>query len=95
MPDSYSPVGRAGGDNASSVQPTSPTGLTDDQVRRWAELIATGESEFPAELTGTDRQRLLDETRRLLRQRLMQLVAHAVAKAIHERQSPRDTEVPP
>jgi hypothetical protein len=57
----------------------SPSGLTPEQIRRWASLVADGTSEFPGDLAPVDRDRLLVATRRLLRERLVRLVARAIA----------------
>jgi hypothetical protein len=56
-----------------------PNGLTPEQIRRWAALVADGTSEFPGDLAPADRDRLLAETRRLLRERLVRLIARAIA----------------
>jgi len=61
----------------------SPTHLTQDQLRRWASLIAKGETELPADLRSDDRELLLAESRRLLRTRLVHLVARFIALDIH------------
>ncbi len=54
-----------------------------NQLRRWAALIATGETEFPDDLDPDDRDLLLGHCRVLLRDRLVSLVARAIALDIH------------
>ena len=58
---------------------STPGELTAEQARRWALLVADGKDEIPADLPPADRQRLVVEVRRALRDRLMDLVAHAIA----------------
>jgi hypothetical protein len=72
-----------------SATPSHPTAgsLTNDQVRRWAGLIAEGQDEFPKELAAADGQRLLTEVRSRLRDRLLDLVARAAATHIQRRRS--------
>jgi hypothetical protein len=53
--------------------------LADDQVNRWAELIAGGRDRFPPDLPPSDRDRLLTEVRRRRRDRLVQHIARAIA----------------
>lgn len=74
--------------------PMAHAGLTPDQLRRWAGLIAAGEDEFPQHLVDPDRQRLAAEVRVLRRERLLELIASAIARDIvrHNRQ---DMEVLP
>jgi hypothetical protein len=61
---------------------TTRRGLSADQVRRWASLIAEGRSELPADLQPQDRERLEAEVRRQLRHRLIHCVARAIAQRI-------------
>src|SRR5205823_14082846 len=72
-------------------QPGGPPGP--DQVARWAELIADGRDEFPADLDQLDRTALLAAVRRRLRERLIRLVARAVAARIY-REARAGLEVP-
>jgi hypothetical protein len=58
---------------------TAAPGLTDEQVCRWAELIAGGDL-FPADLPPPDRDRLLAEVRRRRRDRLVRHIARAIAR---------------
>ncbi len=68
-------------------------GLTDDQVSRWADLIADGRGDFPDDLSGADRERLLVSVRQRLRRRLVQFIARAVAVQLHRTDRP-DGETP-
>jgi hypothetical protein len=53
--------------------------LTKEQLRRWAALIAKGDTEFPEDLDEIDRDLLHGHCRVLLRNRLVHLVARAIA----------------
>ena len=66
--------------------------LTDDQVDRWADLIADGKHDFPADVSPVDRNRLADVVRERLRRRLVQLIARAIAARLHRRTSSDATE---
>lgn len=68
---------------ATSVPVTSPTGLSADQIGRWAELIAEGRDEVPVDLADADRERLKTAVRHRLRDRLVRLVARAIAMNLH------------
>jgi hypothetical protein len=68
--------------------------LTDEQVNRWADLIADGRDAFPDDLSGVDRDRLLVSVRHRLRRRLVQFIARAVAAQLHRAARP-DQETPP
>jgi hypothetical protein len=57
--------------------------LTREQLRRWAALIAKGDTEFPEDLDPNDRELLLGHCRALLRKRLVRLVARTIALDIH------------
>jgi len=60
----------------------APSGLTAEQLARWAELIAGGEAHFPGSL-GRDQQRhLLELVRQRRRSRLVQFIARAIAQEI-------------
>lgn len=63
---------------------TDPTreDLNNDQVRRWAKLIAEGDASPIAHLSADNRDRIESEIRRLLRQRLIRLVARTIAQDI-------------
>jgi hypothetical protein len=62
-----------------SPDPTAPQQLSQEQVDRWAILIASGETEFPSELPAGDQETLLRTVRRLLRDRLVAFVARMIA----------------
>jgi hypothetical protein len=66
--------------------------LTADQLNRWATLIADGRDSFPNELSAEDREYLTAEVRRLLRERLLSLIARAIARDIF-RSERKDKEV--
>ena len=68
---------------ASSVPEDSPSTLSLDQVQRWATRIADGRDEFPTELAKADHDRLEVEVRRQLRDRLVRLVARAIATNLY------------
>jgi hypothetical protein len=51
-----------------------------ERLRRWAELIAVGEAPLPADLPTEDLRIVLAETARLRRDRLVRLVARAIAQ---------------
>jgi hypothetical protein len=61
----------------------STGGLSDDQVARWADLIADGRGDLPGDLSPGDRPRLLAAVRQRLRDRLVRLVARAIAERLH------------
>jgi hypothetical protein len=77
-------------DAPSAPEPSPPAEarLSDEQVRRWAALIADGRGEFPADLSPPDRDRLLGELRQQLRARLVHLIARAVAQKLHREAGP-------
>jgi hypothetical protein len=64
--------------NRTPAATTEPT-LTQEQVQRWADLIADGRDSFPANLSPFDRDRLLAEVRRRRRDRLVLHIARAIA----------------
>lgn len=64
--------------------PAAPTGgLSGDQVARWADLIADGRGDLSDDLSSEDRQRLLAAVRQRLRDRLVRLIARAIAWRLH------------
>jgi hypothetical protein len=67
--------------------------VSDDQVARWADLIADGRGDLPDDLSPGERQRLLAAVRQRLRGRLVRLVARAVAWRLHQQGRP-DKEKP-
>lgn len=82
-PDSTSQSAEVPQENLDEPAFNSPIHLTQDQRRRWASLIAKGAAEFPSDLRLADRELLLAESRRLLRTRLVRLVARFIAMDIH------------
>ena len=82
-PDSHPPAPRA---------PEPANGLTPDQIARWADRIADGRDEFPAALTDPDRAALADAVRGRLRDRLVRLVARAVAGRLARADAPDTVE---
>ncbi|MFM7148764.1 MAG: hypothetical protein ACKO23_02880 [Gemmataceae bacterium] len=69
-------------------QRASPGTLNDDQVARWADRIAEGRDDFPEALTPGDRQRLLAAVRKRHHDRLVGLIARAIAWQLHRQRSP-------
>jgi len=65
--------------------------LTDDQVGRWADLIADSRDGFPDNLPPPDRERLLAAVRVRLRGRLVRHIARAIAARLR-RPARLDTE---
>ncbi len=65
--------------------------LTSEQIARWADRIADGRDEFPADLGGPDRAALADAVRGRLRDRLVRLVARAIAVRLARADAP-DTQ---
>jgi hypothetical protein len=70
-----------------SPAPAAP-GLGADQVARWADLIAEGRDAFPEGLPAPDHERLLAAVRRRLRDRLVRLIARAIAARLYRRARP-------
>ena len=62
--------------------PSPPHRLTTDQLARWADRIADGRDAFPADLPDPDRSNLADAVRGRLRDRLLRLVARAIAERL-------------
>jgi hypothetical protein len=78
------PVPHASTTTAEATPPgLTPAELTSEQVSRWAEQIADGRGDFPQELPESERRRLLSEVRRRLRDRLIRLIARAIAAQLH------------
>lgn len=86
--DLESPRGATASDPALGSQVT-PLNL--DQLRSWAALIAAGDAEFPDDLMATDVARLQAATRKLLKERLVGVIARAIAADIC-RERDRNTE---
>ena len=83
----------AGTGSSPPDNPTSPdqsarsqiTSLTEDELRRWAELIATGATSFPEQLPLDLQDRLLDLVCKQRGFRLRNLVVRAIARDLWER----------
>lgn len=75
-----------------SREPESANGLTSDQIARWADRIADGRDEFPTALAEPDRSALADVVRLRLRDRLIQLIARAIAARLARRDTPATQE---
>lgn len=73
-------------------EPELADGLTPDQIARWADRIADGRDEFPAGLADRDRSALADAVRVRLRDRLLQLVARAIASRLARVDAPDSKE---
>ena len=71
----------AGSDDASttSANPAADAGLTDDQIQKWADLIAERGGEFPSGLAPSDQERLVVAVRSRLRRRMIRHIARAIA----------------
>ena len=70
--------------------PAAPAaGLSGDQAARLADLVADGRGEVPEGLPPADRERLLAAVRRRLRDRLVRLIARAVAWRLHRQATAR------
>lgn len=54
-----------------------------ERLRRWGALVATGEAPLPQELQPDEFRNLLLEVARLRRERLVRLVARAIARDLH------------
>lgn len=68
---------------ASSVSVSSA-----ERLRRWAELIASGETPLPADLKPEELTTVLREVGRLRRERLVRLIARALAGDLHRSREP-------
>lgn len=66
--------------------------LAHDQIARWADRIADGRDEFPTDLAEPDRSALADAVRLRLRDRLITLVARAIAARAARRDAPDTLE---
>lgn len=73
-------------------EPEPANGLTPDQIARWADRIADGRDEFPAALADPDRAALADAVRGRRRDRLVRLVARAVAGRLARADAPDTVE---
>ena len=59
--------------------------LTDEQLQRWAGLVADGSEPFPEGLEPRQHQQMLRQVRELRRRRLVQFIAGRVAAELHTR----------
>lgn len=74
-------------------QPPEPaSGLTPDQIARWADRIADSRDDFPVDLADPDRSALADAVRDRLRDRLVWHVARAVAARLARADAPDTVE---
>jgi hypothetical protein len=79
---------------APTPTPPSVPGLTDDQVSRWADLIADGRDTLPDDLPPPDQARLLAAVRERLRGRLVRLIARAIAARLRRPAWPGPEDLP-
>ena len=68
---------------ATSASGDTETPLDDDRVRSRAARIADGHDPIPDDLSPRDRARLEAAVRRRLRDRMVRLIARAIAAAVH------------
>lgn len=68
--------------------------LTAEQIKRWARLIARGDTPMPNELAPDDTDKLVNEVRRLRRQHMVRTIAHAIARDMMREQK-LGKEAPP
>lgn len=59
-----------------------------ERLRRWAALVAVGEAPLPEDLKPAEIEIVLAEVARLRRQRLVRLIARAIALDIHGDREP-------
>ncbi len=87
-------TGVPGTDPRLTPGPGPPDGpvLTEEQVRRWAVLLAEGRTEFPDGLTPIDRERLLAQVRAQGRARLIRWIARALAWEVHHQAGRRQED---
>ena len=78
-------------DTPPAPEPSPPArgGQSLDQVRLWADLIADGRSEFPADLSALERDRLAAEVRRRLRDRLLRFLGRQIARDLGRDSGPQ------
>ena len=67
--------------------PIEPS-ASEDQLRRWAELVVEGQALLPEDLFPADEERLVALVRIQLRGRLVRLIARALATHISRRAEP-------
>lgn len=82
----FVPLPAETGGESVSDSADAPTGgqveFTDEQMERWARLLADGEVEFPEALPAHQAEVLLAEVRRLRRKRLIRFIARQIARHI-------------
>ena len=82
----FVPLPAEAGGESTSDRAEAPTGgqveFTDQQMERWARLLADGEVEFPEALSAQQAEALLTEVRRLRRTRLIRFIARQIARHI-------------
>lgn len=61
--------------------------LNDEQLRRWAQIVAAGEEPLPQDLEPSQTSALADRVRQLRRERLVGFIARQVALTVHRRKS--------
>ena len=67
-----------------------PSRLTNEQIERLAEIVADGRCPFPEDVVPGDAQRLKAQVRQRLQERMVRLIARAVAAHLH-----REPDRPP
>jgi hypothetical protein len=81
---------------AAPAPPSPPAGeeartgsrlLSDEQLGRWAEIIAAGEEPLPQDLEPSQASALTHRVRQLRRQRLVGFIARQVALEVHRARS--------
>ena len=84
--DRVIPVPSGAGDGPVQGGATGPgdgqVELTDEQMERWAQLLADGEVEFPEALPAHQAEALVAEVRRLRRKSLIRFIARQIARHI-------------
>ncbi|MBL9089926.1 MAG: hypothetical protein JNL96_01790 [Planctomycetaceae bacterium] len=66
----------------------TPSAESSERLRRWAALVAVGDAPLPEELTPAELKIVLTEVARLRRERLIRLVARAIAHDLHGNREP-------
>jgi len=76
--------------NEGRVKDAVEESLTPEQIDKYAELVATGEAEFPDGLPQDQHEDLTTKVRSRLRRRMTLLVARAIAQDIRLEQERRE-----
>ena len=86
MSRSFSRISQSSGDfnGPSSLQNDSPLTDQNQYLRRLASLIAIGDAQMPTDLESSELSIVLAEVARLRRDRLIQFLAIAIARDIHQ-----------